>query len=304
VAEQHASSSVLANSSPPPSLGWPVAYVAARVGVSISTLRSWERRYGLGPSGRTDGGHRRYTTDDIAAMLRLRRFVAEGMSTSAAAAAVRNAHSVTVPHAADPLEQQFLDAIEALDGAAIAAALYALLVERGAIEAWTEVVTPFLQRLGVEWAGTGTGIECEHVAVASIMSTLDRWTWEQRPGGPAPVAILAAVERDHHTAPLHALAAALAERGVDSILLGSLPDASLYAAVARLSPETDVTALVLWSRLGDIGGSAALRRARSLGLPVYAAGPGWPTRVPASIERLRTLTAAVDTIAGAANKIK
>src|SRR5690348_7457435 len=64
-----ASSSVLANSSPPPSLGWPVAHVAARVGVSISTLRSWERRYGLGPSGRTEGGHRRYTTDDIAAML-------------------------------------------------------------------------------------------------------------------------------------------------------------------------------------------------------------------------------------------
>ena len=40
---------------------WPVGVVADWLGIPASTLRTWERRYGLGPSERTRGGHRRYT---------------------------------------------------------------------------------------------------------------------------------------------------------------------------------------------------------------------------------------------------
>src|SRR5699024_2844712 len=42
-----------------------VAAVAARLGVAASTLRTWERRYGLGPSARTAGRHRRYDAVDV-----------------------------------------------------------------------------------------------------------------------------------------------------------------------------------------------------------------------------------------------
>ncbi|MGN6608932.1 MAG: MerR family transcriptional regulator [Jatrophihabitans sp.] len=294
--EKRPSGSALESASPPATLGWPVAYVAARVGVSISTLRSWERRYGLGPSGRTEGGHRRYTTDDIAAMLRLRRFVAEGMSTSAAAVAVRGTPSTSVTSADDPLEQQFLLATDALDAAGVASAVRALLVERGAVSTWTDVVTPFLQRLGAEWAGTGTGIECEHIAVAAIMSAFDRWTFDQRQTSPGGRAVLAAVQHDQHTAPLHALAAALAERNIEPIVLGSVPESAFSTTVARLPDSADVAALVVWSRIGETASSLALRRVRALGLPVFAAGPGWPTRLPSGVERVRTLPDAVDAV--------
>jgi MerR family transcriptional regulator, light-induced transcriptional regulator len=42
-----------------------IGRVAALVGVSIPTLRSWERRYALVDPARTPGGHRRYTDAEI-----------------------------------------------------------------------------------------------------------------------------------------------------------------------------------------------------------------------------------------------
>ncbi|MFF1631137.1 MerR family DNA-binding transcriptional regulator, partial [Streptomyces sp. NPDC058272] len=35
--------------------------LARRLGVSPTTLRSWDRRYGMGPEVRSDGRHRRWT---------------------------------------------------------------------------------------------------------------------------------------------------------------------------------------------------------------------------------------------------
>ena len=46
-------------------LGWSIRVVSEATGVAQSTLRSWERRYGLKPSDRTDGGHRRYSAEDL-----------------------------------------------------------------------------------------------------------------------------------------------------------------------------------------------------------------------------------------------
>lgn len=69
--------------------GLAVAAVARRLGVAPATLRTWDRRYGLGPSGRTAGSHRRYTPDDVARLLVMRRLTLEGVApVDAARAAV------------------------------------------------------------------------------------------------------------------------------------------------------------------------------------------------------------------------
>src|SRR5918997_3973036 len=43
----------------------PIGVAARRVGLSVDTLRVWERRYGLGPSRTSPGGHRRYEDGDL-----------------------------------------------------------------------------------------------------------------------------------------------------------------------------------------------------------------------------------------------
>ena len=42
-----------------------VSAVADELGVSASTLRTWERRYGLGPERREAGSRRRYQPEDV-----------------------------------------------------------------------------------------------------------------------------------------------------------------------------------------------------------------------------------------------
>ena len=53
--------------------GLTVAAVARRLGVAPSTLRTWERRYGLGPTGREAGTRRFYAPSDVAVLDRMRR---------------------------------------------------------------------------------------------------------------------------------------------------------------------------------------------------------------------------------------
>ena len=70
-----------------PSPGLAVAAVARRLGVAPATLRTWDRRYGLGPSGRTAGSHRRYTPEDVARLMVMRRLTIEGVAPVDAARA-------------------------------------------------------------------------------------------------------------------------------------------------------------------------------------------------------------------------
>ncbi|MBE7699405.1 MerR family transcriptional regulator [Oerskovia sp. Sa1BUA8] len=68
-----------------------VAAVAKRLGVAPATLRTWDRRYGLGPSEHTAGSHRRYTADDVARLVIMRRLTLEGVAPVDAARAALDA---------------------------------------------------------------------------------------------------------------------------------------------------------------------------------------------------------------------
>lgn len=67
-----------------------VAAVARRLGVAPATLRTWDRRYGIGPSDHTTGHHRRYGPDDIARLEHMQRALLRGATPSEAA---RYAHA-------------------------------------------------------------------------------------------------------------------------------------------------------------------------------------------------------------------
>lgn len=62
-----------------------VAAVARRLGVAPATLRTWDRRYGLGPSEHQAGSHRRYTGSDMARLLVMRRLTLDGVAPAEAA---------------------------------------------------------------------------------------------------------------------------------------------------------------------------------------------------------------------------
>ncbi|NJC68998.1 MerR family transcriptional regulator [Planosporangium thailandense] len=66
---------------------------ARRLGVAVTTLRSWHQRYGLGPSCHRRGQHRRYTDDDMARLALMQHLVTAGVPPAEAARWARRSPS-------------------------------------------------------------------------------------------------------------------------------------------------------------------------------------------------------------------
>jgi hypothetical protein len=63
-----------------------VAAAARRLGIAPATLRTWDRRYGIGPTDHTPGRHRRYSPDDLARLELMQHALVRGAGPAEAAA--------------------------------------------------------------------------------------------------------------------------------------------------------------------------------------------------------------------------
>jgi DNA-binding transcriptional MerR regulator len=315
--------------------GLPTGEVARRLGVSPVTLRSWERRYGIGPAQRAEGHHRRWTAADIARLETMCRLTAQGLPPAEAArtaalvppggravAPVASAAAAALPPLATPSTARdvgpdadeaarrrqargLIRAADRLDAPALQELLASALEQWGVERAWEDVIAPTLRAAGRRWAALGESyIEVEHLLSWHVAAELRRCaTVVPRTG---PVVLLAATPGEEHTLALDAIAAALTARGVAFRMLGaSVPPLALAQAHRRLGPA----AVLLWSQ--SRATAAPQLAADLLKLPLGVAGarhssllllggPGWRSSgVPQAAARPPSLRAAVDHIAAA-----
>lgn len=285
--------------------------VARRLGVAVTTLRTWHQRYGLGPSEHVPGHHRRYTTEDLDRLEVMRRLTTQGVAPSEAAAWAKRTPPSGAPDfafvgggapagggqsialgPAAPAARGLARAAMRLDAVSMRDILEMVVTEHGVITAWNDVMMPVLIGIGERFYATKRFIEVEHLLSRSVTEVLAA---VPRPAGNARV-LLAGADEEQHTLPLEALAAALAEAGVATRLLGGrVPSSALADAIARTGPAV----VVLWSQLHSTGDPTQLIRvAESPHRPlmIAAGGPGWPGHLPAAAIRLSALDQAVETI--------
>ncbi|WP_330300782.1 MerR family transcriptional regulator [Streptomyces sp. NBC_00503] len=309
----------------PPPAALATGAVARHLGVSPTTLRSWERRYAIGPARREDGRHRRWTPGDIARLELMCRLTAQGVPPSEAARVAR----ATDPGAfADPVEgvsagvapgapggpralrlgdvrpecRGLARAAVRLDAQAVEEQLAGVLAELGLITAWEEVIAPTLHAVGRKWASAGERyVEVEHLLSWYVSSALRRIRPAPEPL-PAPPVLLACAPGEQHSLPMEALAAALGERALPVRMFGAdLPADALREAVRRTGPR----AVVLWAQsrttadnalAGSLAGIEWGPRGARGHSALLLAGPGWgagsavpaaaPPPPPARTERL------------------
>ena len=230
-----------------------VAAVARRIGVAPATLRTWDRRYGLGPSSHEAGEHRRYCPSDLAKLTMMRRLITSGVAPCDAAIRAK-AHEGSLTF--DNLVEEFVvrdDVVDSLHRASksldknfVETVLRKDIAENGVIASWTEVIVPLLFLVGDEWAATGTGIEVEHMLSEIIKRLLREGVAEiKNPVNAQPV-LLASVGEELHCLALHALAAALAEKKIETFFLGArTPLEAISGMVKRAAPP----AVFLWAQL-------------------------------------------------------
>ena len=267
--------------------------VARRLGVAVTTLRTWHQRYGLGPSEHVPGHHRRYTPVDLARLEVMRRLTAEGVAPAEAARwarqapagvpadlavprpGIRDGGGSTIPVGrAGPVARGLARAAMRLDSVAITRTVGQAIAASGVVATWDGLIRPVLAGIGERHAATANLIEVEHLMSRCVSETLAAVAQAHPVSGPARI-LLSCADEEQHTLPLEALAAALAEAGVGYRMLGArVPVPALLEAVSRTGPA----AVVLWSHTrttADPHQLAALLAAPRRPLLVLAAGPGW-----------------------------
>lgn len=302
--------------------------LARRLGVSPTTLRSWDRRYGIGPAVRADGRHRRWTPQDVAMLEAMCRLTSSGVPPAEAARAAKESAGVLPAESERPAEEPrqgrsrapgtlplgdvrqecrgLARAAVRLDSPAVEEQLAAAVRQYGITVAWQEVMVPTLHAVGRKWASSGDRyVEVEHLLSWHVSTTLRRGTPHLSAQGDASAAgpaVLACVPGEQHTLPIEALNAALGERRLPARMFGAaVPAEALAAAVQRLGPP----AVVLWAQARSTASLALARhvagtqwgmkgaRRRPL---VVLGGPGWSGPQARGMHRPPTLKDALDVL--------
>ena len=180
-----------------------------------------------------------------------------------------------------------------LDSAAATGIIRDCFDRAGIVWTWSELLAPVLRTLGQRYeAGDADadGIDVEHHLSHIVVAELLRRTDVPRPINPRPV-LLAAAPDEQHTLPLFALAAALAERSIETKVLGGrTPDEALAAAVRRTGP----VAVFVWAQARPITDLTCAVPAIRPAAAVVVGGPGWRGfELPEGVQCPRDLAEAV-----------
>jgi DNA-binding transcriptional MerR regulator len=267
-----------------------VAAVARRLGVAPATLRTWDRRYGLGPSDHSSGEHRRYNAGDLARLTLMRKLVISGVSPAQAAQRALAFEGVSSPEiisatltrevtVREELVEALLRAARAYHRSFLEDVLRSEMMGRGVTNTWNEVMVPLLILIGDEWADSGTGIETEHLVSEIIKRLLQESHGNiTQPINDRPI-LLACIGEEMHSLPLYALAAALSERKIQVQFLGArTPIEAISAIVKRSAPP----AIFLWAQLNKNGNPEVLGQIPSIrpAPRIVVGGPGWGQQIP------------------------
>ncbi len=295
-----------------------------------TTVRSWDRRYGLGPTGHTDGRHRRWTADDVARLERMCSLTATGLPPAEAARlalaepSADGASQTTRTAPSQPAAaargrgragtglrlgdvrrecKGLARAALRLDATALDELLRAAVEEHGLITAWTEVIMPTLQAVGRKWESSGERyVEVEHFLSWHVSGALRRHSPPVAADRPGATTLLACVPAEHHTLPLEVLAAALAERDLPVRMFGgALPVESLLAAVRRTGPAV----VGLWAQSRATASRPLAQHVAALEWGVRGArrkplvltlGPGWAGQTAPGLPHPSGLSEAVTAV--------
>ncbi len=287
----------------PPGPVFTVSGAARQLGVPAATLRTWERRHGIGPSGRSAGGHRRYTPQDLIRLRAMRTLVETGVPPAEAAglAGLAGLAAGGQPEHA-PADSMIspallLRAAMQLDAPLLCSMLGDAFARHGVIAAWQQLAVPALRELGARDPATAGHGAVEHMLSGSLLTTLLAVITLAPPARTIRPVVLACSEEEQHVLPVYALHAELAGRGVDVRQLGGrVPRQALAHAVSTIHPA----AVFVWSQVPATA-RPGLLDGLPAGLRIVIGGPGWQDRPPVPAAHLAgSLDEAATELAGCA----
>jgi MerR family transcriptional regulator, light-induced transcriptional regulator len=229
---------------------YPIRAVAKLTGLSIDTLRAWERRYAAVVPERSDRG-RQYTQEQIQRLALLRALVERGHAIGQIASmtepVLRELLKAEPPKRAEHPEtatsdQSFIepvmDAIARFDHTRVneeLGRLAALLTPRDLVY---KVALPLMRAVGEGWHSGKLGIAQEHLASSALRNLLGSLVrlYPVQPG--ATKILIATLTGELHDFGILAAAMIAAINGIDPVFLGAnLPGRELAEAAKSTATE-------------------------------------------------------------------
>jgi len=260
---------------------YPIRAVARMTGLSVDTLRAWERRYEAVVPGR-DGRGRAYTDHDVARLRLLADLVGRGHAIGTIAtlpdAELRGLLSGADAHAArrskpavanvDPL----MGALDRYDLEQLEVALNqhaAVLPPRDLVFA---VILPLLREVGRRWEAGRLRPSQEHMVSAIVRSVLGSLLRATSRSNAAPRVVFATPAGERHELGLLSAALLAASAGYGAVYLG--PDVPA-ADVAHAATSTGARVVMMSATTpGAVGKSEARGLARlPRGVELWVGGP-------------------------------
>lgn len=284
-----------------------IGVVTRMTGISMATLRAWERRYDFPQSGRTNGGHRLYSEKDILRLNWVKARIDEGMQTSQAIQAllyqeengtftdsgketlIEEPPAAIVPHDVNAsYEQQLVSVLVRRNLPQADQILGEALASSSPENLILNVIGPAMSEVGQRWENGEISVATEHLATNYLRQKLLMWMVSGPPAQDRPPIVLACAPNEWHEGSLLILGALLRRRRWPVIYLGqAVPLADLAQFTRDTQPSmvlvvamTDMAAaeLVDWPQF--------LPEAASTGRPVVAYGgriftkqPEWQMRM-------------------------
>jgi methanogenic corrinoid protein MtbC1 len=243
-----------------------IGSLAKASGVTVETLRNWERRYGFPEPVRLSSGHRRYPWTLSSRLRLIRRAIEIGYKPSFAVLAAEDelttvldeasSHLIENDHTEQSLDGEvagWLDCVERMEGANLEGQLRRSWSRHGAYVFILDLAVPFLREVGDRWFNQSLSVAHEHFASDVLESFLSSEWRRNSLRASGPRVVLANFEGDFHSLGLHMAAVFLTLSRARVIFLGQntpLDD------IVRASREPEVEAVVIGlSKASDVQAS-------------------------------------------------
>lgn len=260
---------------------FPIRVLSERTGVGTSTLRAWERRYGLINPERTPKGHRLYSEVDVARIERILVLLEEGHSLQHMVQTLAESEDslIETATAGEPssdwltLQSKCLDAIRDFSSERLEA-IFNEVTSLYPIDLITErLIEPVLEHLGTSWRGRVGAIAEEHFFSSWLRNRLGQGF--QHAAGQARGAriICACMPGSQHEIGLTLFALSAMARGYRVLYFGANLPLEEIPHIAERSAAKGIV-LSAHARVSSNAEQHLADLMQQSNLPIFLGGPG------------------------------
>lgn len=245
-----------------------IGVVSRMTGISMATLRAWERRYDFPDSERTAGGHRLYSENDVLRLRWVKARIDEGMQTAQSINALRHqeatGHLILTANQVFPTQPVSPDQHARYQSVGVSERTQSLevfrqrltdyLLQRNIdkaddvlIEALSatspedlilNVIAPTIAAMGTYWEEGTISVATEHLSTNYLRQKLLSWILSGPPPRNTRPIVLSCAPDEWHEGSLLVLGALLRRRRWPIAYLGqAMPLLDLAAFVGQIQPN-------------------------------------------------------------------